>query len=84
MIHLLNHNIPFEVNERPVKYSEQCIEHTTVFSFLAKQVEIEVYVLPVNALRQAPLSTVTNKPMRRANQVKLEKLLDAEALFVEH
>ena len=84
MIHLLNHNIPFEVRERAVKYSEQRVEHTTVFVFLAKQVEIEVFVLPVNALRQAPLSMITNKPMRRANPAKLEKMLEADALFVEH
>ena len=81
MIHLLNQGIPFETQERRVKYSDQRLDYCTVFSFIVNDIELEIYVLPVNALRQAPLSPITNKPTRRVDYQKLSKLVKEAALF---
>jgi hypothetical protein len=49
-----------------------------VWVFSAEELTFDLAVLPYDALRQAPLSPVDEKPMRRASVAQLRQVL-AEA-----
>lgn len=74
-IKLMDAGIPHEVTERRVKMNaERVLAYPGVRFEIADQ-PIEVTVFPTDGIRQAPVSPVDGKPMRRANVVELEELL---------
>ena len=46
-----------------------------VWLFSAEDLAFDLTVLPLQALRQAPLSGVDEKPMKRASAAQLQELL---------
>ena len=46
------------------------------FSFTLQEAPIEATVFPFDGIRQAPISPVDGKPMRRASVVKVQELLE--------
>jgi hypothetical protein len=53
-----------------------------VWLFSAEGLTFDLTVLPPSALRQAPLSSVDEKPMRRASVAHLRELLAADEITV--
>src|SRR3569833_2694058 len=74
-IKLMDEGIPHEVTERRVKMNAERILAYPGVSFEIDDQPIEATVFPMDGIRQAPVSPVDGKPMRRANVVELEALL---------
>lgn len=74
--HLDQHGIPFDIETRRIQMAPDSDHMASVYQFVADQHPIDITVLPTIALRQAPLSRVDARPMRRAS---LKQLADDEA-----
>jgi hypothetical protein len=74
-IKLMDAGIPHEVTERRVKMNAERILAYPGVTFEIDDQPIEVTVFPTDGIRQAPVSPVDGKPMRRANVSELEALL---------
>jgi hypothetical protein len=74
-IKLMDQGIPHEVTERRVKMNAERILAYPGVSFEIDDQPIEATVFPMDGIRQAPVSPVDGKPMRRANVSELEALL---------
>ena len=74
-IKLMDEGIPHEVTERRVKMNAERILAYPGVSFEIDDQPIEATVFPMDGIRQAPVSPVDGKPMRRANVNELEALL---------
>lgn len=73
------HGIPAEVRSRRLRWDRERVLDAPVWVFSADGVVFELLVLPCHALRQAPLSAVDEKPMRRASLARLRELLQHTA-----
>jgi hypothetical protein len=73
-----DHGIPAEARGRRVRLDRERDFDAAVWLFAADGLAFDLTVLPGDALRQAPLSPVDEKPMRRASAAQLRALL-AEA-----
>ena len=78
---LLEHGIPFEQGERHMRFSGERQGSVPQFRFTADGVTVELYVFAIEDAREAPLSPVDGKPMKRANRRDVEQLLAAPALL---
>jgi len=78
VLHLLENDVPFDTDERRLRVKADRYRDYPVYRFHAGGVGIEAVVFPDAELRQAPLSPVDGKPMRRAALAQVEALL-AEA-----
>jgi hypothetical protein len=56
----------------------ECALDCPVWLFSAEDLSFDLTVLPHDALRQAPLSNIDEKPMRRASMAQLRALLVEE------
>jgi len=74
-IELMERAIPFRHGEREFRYSAERSASYPAFSFLAGGVKLEVVVFPPEAIRQAPLSRIDGKPMKRARPNEVRALL---------
>jgi len=74
-IKLMDEGIPHEVTEKRVKMNAERILAYPGLSFEIDDQPIEATVFPMDGIRQAPVSPVDGKPMRRANVSELEALL---------
>jgi hypothetical protein len=74
-LYLLERNIPYEWDARMVRLSPERQERFPVCHFTAGDVAMELTVFPMDGLRQAPLSPVDGRPMRRLTLQGLEELL---------
>jgi len=72
------HGIPAESRTRRLRMDRERSLDVPVWVFSAEELTFDLAVLPYDALRQAPLSPVDEKPMRRASVTQLRQLL-AEA-----
>ena len=72
------HRIPAESRTRRLRMDRERNLDVPVWVFSAEDLTFDLAVLPYDALRQAPLSPVDEKPMRRASATQLRQLL-AEA-----
>ncbi|MEK7261850.1 MAG: hypothetical protein AAB346_03395 [Pseudomonadota bacterium] len=72
---LQEHGIPFEQGERLARFSGERQETVPQFRFTADGVTVELYVFALEDAREAPLSPVDGKPMKRANRRDVEQLL---------
>ena len=72
---LEDNGIPAESRTRRLRLDRHRDGDFDVWVFSADGLTFDVTVLPANALRQAPLSTLDEKPMRRASLPQLRELL---------
>jgi hypothetical protein len=77
-IYLREHGVPFETQIRRLRISREEQAEYPVLLFAADKLPFDLTVLPHNALRQAPIDRVDEKPMRRASLATVEIML-AEA-----
>ena len=75
---LEQHHIPVESRSRRIRLDRERSDDYPVWLFSAEDLAIDLTVLPGPVLRQAPLSGVDERPMRRASAAQLRELL-AEA-----
>lgn len=69
------HGIPAEPRSRRLRMDRDRAEDVPVWVFGADGISFDLTVLPRLALRQAPLSGVDERPMRRASAAQLRQLL---------
>jgi hypothetical protein len=72
---LMEHDVPYEVADRRVRYSADRQELMPSYRFLAGDAQVEATVFPLAGLRQPPSCPVEGGPMRRARRPELEALL---------
>ena len=72
---LEEHGIPATARSRRLRLDRSRSGDFPVWVFNAQHIPIDVTVLPQLALRQAPLSAIDEKPMRRASASQLRLLL---------
>ena len=73
---LIDHGIAHEVTERRVRMSPERVLAYPGLRFEVGTQPIEVTVFPTDGIRQAPVSPVDGRPMKRANTVEVEALLE--------
>lgn len=73
-----DHGIPAESRMRRLRLDRQRTGDFDVWVFAAEDLTFDLTVLPEASLRQAPLSTMDDKPMRRASRAQLEQLIALE------
>ena len=73
---LLDRHVPFEVIERRLRFQADRYLSVPGLRFEVADVTIEALLLAVDDIRQAPVSPVDGKPMRRADRQELQGLLD--------
>ncbi len=74
-IRLMDQGIPYETNERRIRYPSERLELLPSFRFVAGDVTVEATVFPPQGLRQAPSCPLDGRPMQRARLPDLEALL---------
>ena len=77
---LEDHLIPAELRTRRLRLDRERQEDVPVWLFSAEDLTFDLAVLPHDALRQAPLSGVDEKPMKRASVAQLQELLAADEI----
>lgn len=73
--YLHEHGVPVETQTRRLRTSRDVQAEFPVLLFAADALPFDLTVLPRDALRQAPLNRVDEKPMRRAALTAVEELL---------
>ena len=76
--------VAYKPFERRYKSRRGRPETYAAFSFMHQNQPIEVTVFPFDGIRQAPISPVDGKPMRRADAEKVQALLHATDDMAEH
>ena len=69
------HGIPAQSRSRHLRLDRQREDDFPVWVFSAESLSFDLTVLPADVIRQAPLSSVDGKPMRRASLAQLRALL---------
>jgi len=77
---LEQHRIPTEARERRLRLDRERAYDAPVWVFSAEELSFDLTVLPLDVLRQAPLSSVDEKPMKRASAAQLRQLLADEEI----
>lgn len=79
--HFLDENrMPTESRTRRLRLDRERSLDAPVWLFSAEELSFDVTVLPLDALRQAPLSGIDEKPMRRASATQLRQMLAEEEI----
>jgi hypothetical protein len=74
---LRENDVKYRPFERRLKSRRDRLETFAAFRFMQDEAPIEATVFPIDGVRQAPISPVDGKPMRRADKkAVLELLLD--------
>jgi hypothetical protein len=73
---LIDRGIAHEVTERRVRVSPERVLAYPGLRFEVEDQTFEVTVFPTDGIRQAPVSPVDGRPMKRANTVEVEALLE--------
>ncbi len=72
---LMEHGVPFELTERRTRYgADRIIQQPSIHLEFDGQ-PVELVVFGIDGIRQAPVSPVDGKPMRRADLAAVEALL---------
>ncbi len=79
---LEEHRIPADARTRHMRLDRERSDDFPVWIFSAEELTFDVTVLPHDALRQAPLSGVDERPMKRASLTQLRQLLADEEIAV--
>jgi hypothetical protein len=69
------HDIPAEARSRRLRLDPQRTIDAPVWLFSAEELTFDLTVLPLDVLRQAPLSGIDEKPMKRASLAQLGAML---------
>jgi len=77
---LEQHGIPAEVRSRRLRLDRERGGDFPVCLFTAEDLAFDLTVLPLDLLRQAPLSGIDEKPMKRASIAQLRQLLADEEI----
>lgn len=72
---LMDHGIPHEMGERRIKMNAERILTQPTIRFEMDEQPIEAIVFSKDGIRQAPVSPVDGRPMRRADAAEVEALL---------
>jgi predicted nucleotidyltransferase len=76
-IKLLDEGIPHEVTEKRVRMNAERVLAYPGVRFQLDEQSIEAIVFPMDGIRQAPVSPVDGRPMKRASKLEVEALLDS-------
>jgi len=76
MLQLMNQGIAHEITERRVRLDAERTRAYPGLRFAVHNRRVEATVFPLDGIRQAPVSPVDGKPMRRADVEELTSLLD--------
>ena len=79
---LEEHRIPAESRVRQLRLDRERRADLPVWLFNAEDLAFDVTELPLQALRQAPLSAVDERPMRRASLAQLRRLLAEDEIAI--
>ncbi len=74
------HRVPAEPRSRRLRLDRHRSDEAPVWLFSAEDIGFDLTVLPYDALRQAPLSQLDEKPMPRASPAQLSALLAEDDL----
>jgi hypothetical protein len=77
---LEQHGIPAEARSRRLRLDRERVADVPVWVFTAEDLAFDLTVLPLDSLRQAPLSGVDEKPMKRASAMQLRRMLAEEEI----
>ena len=72
---LQEHGIPYDESSRRMRFGGERYKVQPTYHFLADGTAVELTVFTPEGAREAPLSPVDGKPMRRANLREVETLL---------
>jgi hypothetical protein len=75
---LMDQGVPFEVGERRVRLTPERVVQQPALRLEVDGQPVEIVVFPVDGIRQAPVSPVDGKPMRRADAADVAALLGAD------
>lgn len=78
---LEQHGIPAEARSRRLRLDRERVVEVPVWVFTAEDLTFDLTVLPLNGMRQAPLSNTDEKPMKRASAAQLRELLAQEEIL---
>jgi len=78
-LQLLDRGIEHEVTERRLRLDAARFRAYPGLRFELSRQMIEVTVFPPDGIRQAPVSPVDGRPMRRADTAELAQLVEANA-----
>jgi hypothetical protein len=70
------HNIPFHLGERRVRFGGERYQNVSTYQFTAGGTAIELYVFDPRGVRETPLSPVDGRPMQRAGLKEAQALLE--------
>ncbi len=73
--HLMDQGVPFEVGERRTRLNAERIVQQPALRLEVDGQPVEIVVFPVDGIRQAPISPVDGKPMRRADVNEVSSLV---------
>lgn len=73
-LHLMDHRYDYEVFERRLKMSPERQILVPSVRFEMDDETVEAFVFPRDGIRQAPISPVDGRPMRRAGLAEVERL----------
>jgi hypothetical protein len=74
---LMDQGVPFEVGERRTRLDAERIVHQPALRLEVDGQPVEIVVFTVDGIRQAPISPVDGKPMRRADMNEVSALVAA-------
>ena len=75
-LNLMDRGIAHEVTERRVRLDAERIKAYPGLRFAVDNRRVDATVFPLDGIRQAPVSPVDGRPMRRADAEELESLLE--------
>jgi predicted nucleotidyltransferase len=78
-IKLMDQGIPHEVSEKRVRMNAERVLNYPQVRFEVRDQAVEATVFPLDGIRQAPVSPVDGRPMRRADMNEVEVLVGPEA-----
>ncbi|MBU8976831.1 MULTISPECIES: hypothetical protein [unclassified Lysobacter] len=79
--YLEQHGIPAEARSRRLRLDRERVAEVPVWVFTAEDLAFDLTILPLDGLRQAPLSNTDEKPMKRASAAQLRELLAQEEIL---
>ncbi|QNP39769.1 hypothetical protein [Lysobacter solisilvae (ex Woo and Kim 2020)] len=78
--YLDQHAIPAQSRTRRIRLDRERSDDVPVWVFSAEGLPFDLTVLPRDVLRQAPLSSIDEKPMRRASAAQLRQMVADEEI----
>ncbi|MEZ5461392.1 MAG: hypothetical protein R3F00_06250 [Dokdonella sp.] len=75
MSFLDEHRIPFELQDRLLRYGTNVEQRFPVLLLSADDTVVDLTVFPLDGLRQAPQDRISDRPMQRAGLIRLLEIL---------